>query len=79
MTKMYPNLRAEIVRQGLTMEKVVEGIKSQSDVPISVTHFSLKMNGKYPFTLKEAKAIKKFLNTDLSIDELFVEKLEGDE
>ena len=78
MTKMYPNLRAEIVRQGLTMEKVVEGIKAQSDVTISVTHFSLKMNGKYPFTLTEAFAIKKFLKTEMSIDELFMEKLEDE-
>lgn len=68
---MYPNLRAEITRRNLTMAEVVEGILKESGVQISITHFSLKMNGKYGFTLEEAFAIKKFLKTKLSIDELF--------
>ena len=73
---MYPNLRAEITRLNLTMAEVVEGIFHESGVQISVTHFSLKMNGKYPFTLDEAFAIKKFLKTKLSLDVLFQQKLE---
>ena len=70
---MFPNLRAEIARHNLTMAEVANAIG------ISVTHFSLKMNGKYPFTLAEAFAIKKFIKTKLSIDVLFQEKLDGDE
>lgn len=67
---MYPNLRAEIVKHGLTMAEVADA------VGISVTHFSLKMNGKYGFTLEEAFAIKAFLKTRLSIDVLFQPHLE---
>jgi transcriptional regulator with XRE-family HTH domain len=67
---MFPNLRAEIARKGLTMAEVADAIG------LSVTHFSLKMNGKYGFTLAEAFAIKKFLKTKLSIDVLFQVSLE---
>lgn len=67
---MYPNLRAEIARRKLTMADVAKAIG------LSETHFSLKMNGKYGFTLAEAFAIKKFLNTKLSIDVLFQQSLE---
>ena len=67
---MFPNLRAEIARKNLTMAEVADAIG------LSVTHFSLKMNGKYGFTLAEAFAIKKFLKTKLSIDVLFQTSLE---
>ena len=67
---MFPNLRAEIARKNLTMAEVAKAIG------LTATHFSLKMNGKYPFTLDEAFAIKKFLNTKLSIDVLFQVSLE---
>lgn len=73
---MYPNLRAEIARRNLTFAEVVEGIGKESGVPISITHFSLKMTGKYGFTLDEAFAIKKFLKTKLSLDVLFQQTLE---
>lgn len=74
---MFPNLRAEIARRGLTFAQVANGVVDADGVPFnSVTHFSLKMNGKYPFTLDEAFAIKKFLNTKLSIDVLFQTSLE---
>lgn len=74
---MYPNLRAEITRRNLTFAEVVEGIFKESGVQISITHFSLKMTGKYGWTLAEAFAIKKFLKTKLTIDELFLPQLEG--
>ncbi len=70
---MFPNLRAEFTRHNLTMGMVAEA------VGISITHFSLKMNGKYAFTLKEAMAIKKFLKTEMPLEELFLEKLEGEQ
>lgn len=70
---MYPNLRAEITRRNIKMADVAEA------VGLSETHFSLKMTGKYGFTLKEAFAIKQFLKTKLSIDELFQESLDSDE
>lgn len=67
---MFPNLRAEITRRNVKMADVAEAIG------LSETHFSLKMTGKYGFTLKEAFAIKQFLKTKLSIDELFQESLD---
>lgn len=67
---MFPNLRAEIARRKLKMADVAEAIG------LSETHFSLKMNGKYGFTLAEAFAIKTFLKTKLSIDVLFQTSLE---
>lgn len=73
---MFPNLRAEFARRHLTMADVVEGILKESGVQISITHFSLKMNGKYQFTLEEAFAIKKFLKTKLTLDVLFQPSLE---
>lgn len=66
---MYPNLRAEIARHNTTFAEVAEAIGC------SVSHFSLKMNGKYKFTLDEAFTIKKYLKTDLSIDVLFQKAL----
>ena len=70
---MFPNLRAEITRRNVKMADVAEAIG------LSETHFSLKMTGKYGFTLREAFAIKQFLKTKLTIDELFQEALDGDE
>ena len=66
---MYPNLRAEIARHNLTMAEVADAIG------LSVTHFSLKMTGKYGFTLAEAFAIKQFLKSKYSIDVLFQQTL----
>lgn len=68
---MYPNLRAEIARKNVTDAEVAAAIG------VSVSQFSLKKNGKYPFTLDEAFAIKKFLQCKFSIDVLFAS--EGDE
>ena len=62
---MYPNVRAEMSRQGLT----------QTDVSkiwnVTVPTVSLKLSGKYPITLDEAVKLKKELNTTLSLEELF--------
>lgn len=60
---MYPNLRAEIARRGLTLAQVAEIIGKT----ISTT--SLKMSGKSDFTLPECKALSVYLGTP--IDRLF--------
>ena len=70
---MYPNLRAEIKRRGLLMSQVA------NHIGVTESTFSLKMNGKLGFTLKEAFAIQEFLKTHLTIDELFLPELEGEE
>lgn len=45
------------------------------ELEISSSTFSLKLNGKYPFTLDEAKKIKNILGTETTLDELFKESL----
>ena len=69
---MYSNLRAEIARKGLTLEKIVEKLKER-DINITVSMLSLKLNGKYEIYLKEAKALKEIVETDLPLDILFEE------
>lgn len=68
---MYPNLKAEIARRNLTNAAVA------SAIGLSESQFSQKMNGIYPFSLKQAIEIKNFLNTTLTIEELFSK--EGEE
>ena len=62
---MYPNLRAEIARRGLTQRELAPmlGIRAEA--------LSLKINGKSAFSLKEAAEIKKVLAVDVPIEILF--------
>jgi transcriptional regulator with XRE-family HTH domain len=69
---MYSNLRAEIARKNLTLEKIVEKLKER-DINITVSMLSQKLNGKYEIYLKEAKALKEIVETDLPLDILFEE------
>ena len=64
---MYSNLRAEIARKNLTLEKIVEELKKRN-IKMTVAMLSLKLNGKYEIYLKEAKALKEIVETDLPID-----------
>ena len=64
---MYQNLRAELARKGLTLTDVA------NELGVRLATISDKMNGKYPITLNEAKKIKRFLNVDLPLEELFKE------
>lgn len=62
---MYPNLRAEMARAGLTITNLAQLMD------VSIPTLSNKLNGKKDFSLKDAFKIKKILRTDVSIDELF--------
>ena len=62
---MYPNLNAELARRGWNKKVLSEKIGIRYATIID------KLNGKYPLTLNECKAIKKELETELTIDELF--------
>ena len=75
---MYPNVRAEITRAGLTLEPIAR------ELDVTVSTLSLKLSGKYPVTLNEAKKIKDIIveakkakgitiNIDLPLEELFEE------
>ena len=62
---MYPNLRAEIARRGVTLSQLAEVIG------VTLQTMSKKINGGSEFTLNEAYAIKDFLGVDAPIEELF--------
>lgn len=62
---MYPNVRAEMARKNMTLNKLAEATNSNA------TALSQKLNGKRIITLNNAIAIKKALNTELTLEELF--------
>ena len=62
---MYRNVKAEMVRMGMTAKMLA------TELDITMGTLSQKLNGKYPFTLNEAKKIKEILNSALPIEELF--------
>lgn len=66
---MYRNAKAELVRAGLTLADVSKALGG------TISTWSLKLNGKYPITMDEARAFKKLVNSDLSLEVLF-EKFE---
>ena len=72
---MFPNLKAEFARKGLTLEKVVNELEKLG-VGMTVPTLSLKMNKKNKkagFTLDEAVALKKIVGSDMPLEELFEE------
>jgi len=65
---MYRNARAEMVRAGLTLADVAPNL---GDKGVTVATLSQKLNEKYPMTLNEAKAFKRIVRSNLSLEELF--------
>lgn len=63
---MYPNLRAEMARKGLSIEKLAE--------LLGITRGTLtaKLAGKRGFSLEEARMIRKILEVQMEYDELFM-------
>ena len=62
---MYPNLRAEMKRKGITLAWLAD------QLGITIGTLSQKLTGKSPFTLNEAKKIKEILELDIPIEILF--------
>ena len=62
---MYRTAKSEMLKRGLKLSDVAPLMN------ISVGTLSLKLNGKYPITLNEAKLFKTIVKSDLSIEELF--------
>lgn len=67
---MYRNAKAEMVRAGLTLAKLSDRMGC------TVSTLSLKLNGKFPITLDEARNFKRLVNSDLPLEVLF-EKFEA--
>lgn len=62
---MFPMLKAEMSRAQVT------GTKLADFLGITQATLSMKMNGKRDFTMAEAKSTKDYLESKLSLDELF--------
>lgn len=60
----YQNLKAELKRFGVTYEE------ASSFLGMSLNNFSMKMNGKVPMTVEEAKSIRDKFCPDASLDYL---------
>ena len=64
---MYRNARAEMVKAGMSLEKLAKEMNTHASI------WSEKLNGKRPISLKEAKQFKKVVNSNLPLEELFKE------
>ncbi len=64
---MYRNVKAELARQGLKLEDLAEALN------LTIGTVSMKLNGKYPITFREAVRVKAFLRVDTPLEELFKE------
>lgn len=62
---MYPNLKAEMSRNGLKGKDLAQTLK------LGEKTFSKKMTGKAEFTLGQARTIKSRFFPSLSLDYLF--------
>ena len=66
----YPVLREEMARKGITIKTLCE-MMNHADCKISVSHLSLKMVGKYDFSIEQAQKIKEILGVYLPLETLF--------
>lgn len=64
---MFPVLETMLKENGISRKQIAECIHVNSGT------VSQKMNGKYPFTFKEAVQIKNMLKTEIPVEELFKE------
>lgn len=62
---MYLNVKAELARQNLSLVDLSNKTKIRYQTLVG------KINGNYPITLNEAKAIKNALKVDIPLEELF--------
>lgn len=62
---MYPNLNAERARKNISLETLAQALDK------TVATVSLKLSGKAPVTVEEARIIKKTIGTNLPLETLF--------
>lgn len=62
---MYRNAKAELVKQGLTLNDLAEKLNSYPSI------WSEKLNGKRAITFTEAVMFKQAIKSTLSLEELF--------
>ena len=64
---MYPNFNAEFARRGFTLEKLAEEMEKRG-YGKTVTTLSMKLNGKAPLTVKEAKLMRDIVAPGMSLN-----------
>lgn len=62
---MYPNLKAEMARLGMTQQDLA------TSIGITYQALNAKINRRKSFTLDEAKKIQLVLKTKITLDNLF--------
>ena len=62
---MFPNLKAELARKGMTLTELAE------KTGMSLQKLSGRMNGKNEFTYSETIRIKQALGVDIPLETLF--------
>lgn len=62
---MYRNLKAEMLRQDVTLQQVADALNLKVDSVLR------KLSGKVNFTIREAKIISKLFKENNSVDYLF--------
>ena len=70
---MYPNVKAEMARKGMTIKELHARL-NENGIKIALSTLSQKLNGKYKLCFEEAEAIGSILNPDMSLKELFQRK-----
>lgn len=65
---MYSNLKAEMARKDITAADIAKKLG------MATSTISSRFSGKSVFTLAEAREIRKILDVDITIDELFEEE-----
>ena len=69
---MYANFNAEYARRGFKLESLAEEMRNRG-MSRTVSTLSLKLNGKYPLTLGEAKMLRDIVAPETPLDVLFEE------
>lgn len=69
---MFPNFRGEMARRNLTQKDIINELHKRG-FKMTVPTLSQKLNKKFELTLKEAKALKEIVGTDMTLEELFEE------
>lgn len=65
----YPNIRAEMARKNITVTMLAR----DPEINCTVGTMSRKLSGKDDLKCREIKAIKRILQTNLTIDEMLEE------
>ena len=71
---MFPNLKAEMSRNGITQRDLVTAL-AEKGCKVCVATLSAKMTGKRGFSFAEVCAIKEILGTDMPLEELFQRRM----